>query len=149
MKTSSTQKLSMLFGLACVAGLLASCALEPEGGGTMGKFYEADSANLIIRYASDNTIYRLKPESREGPFYRLFTRDMVCAEAAATAGPRDLAVIVIGFNHSLEVEHQIIAGWVEALRGLHYHRVVFLRARNSEQVDRLHVISDVRLDPAG
>jgi hypothetical protein len=146
MNTFSTRKLSQLLGLACAALLLSSCALDQEsGGGKVAKFYDADSANLIIRYSSDNTIYRIKPEGHDGEFYRLFTRDMICAEAAQTTGPKDLAVVIIGYNHSLEIEHQIISGWVEALRNLHYHRVVFLRARDSQQVDRLHVISDVPL----
>lgn len=130
----------LLFGLAGILVLATSCATNQQ---TLGpKFREASDANLVIRYSSDSTIFRLKPESFEGRFYRIYNRQQICDETGKSAGERNLAVVVINYHHVAEVERQVKQRWVDNLSNLNYRRVVFLRAADTDEVNGLRVVED-------
>lgn len=126
-----------LLALAC----LTSCSSTPKT--AQGpRFFEEGAANLVIRYSSDTAIFRLKPDGHEGPFYRIYTREQLCQEDATRAGRRDLAVVLIGYQWTPELDLQVKQGWVETLRQLNYRRVVLLRSGSSDQVNGLRVVED-------
>lgn len=129
-----------LFALAVVLALVPSCATNSQALGP--KFREANAANLVIRYSSDSTIYRLKPDAHDGAFYRIYNRQQLCEEAARQQGDRNLAVVVINYIRFPELERQVKQGWVDNLSELNFRRVVFLRADNSDEVDGLRVVED-------
>ncbi len=121
--------------------LLTSCATRPKT--AQGpKFYEESAANLVIRYSSDRAIYRLKPDGHEGPFYQIFSRQQVCEADAQREGQRDLAVVLIGYQWTPELDRQVKQGWVDNLTKLNYRRIVILRSGDSDQVNGLRVVED-------
>ena len=134
--------------LAAVLLLASSCASHGPKSGIGRKFDEAASADLILRYCSDQTIFMLKPDGHEGVFYRIFDRDEICALDASRAGGRNLAVVVIGFNRTPAVESQIMDKWTATLADLNYRRVVFLRFRENEAVDGMRVVDERNLAAA-
>lgn len=121
--------------------LLTSCATNPKT--AQGpKFYEESAANFVIRYSSDEAVFRLKPDGHEGPFYRIFTRQELCEADAQRAGQRDLAVVLIGYQWTPELDRQVKQGWVNSLSKLNYRRVVILRSGDTDQVNGLRVVED-------
>lgn len=131
----------LLLALPGMLFLLSSCATNPqvaEG----PKFYEADAANLVLRYSSDKAIFRLKPDGQDGNFYHIFSRQEICEADAKRAGQRDLAVVLIGYQFTPEMDRQIKQGWVDTLSKLNYRRVVILRCGESGQVNGLRVVED-------
>ncbi len=131
----------LMFALPGALLLLASCATNPQTA-RGPKFYEESAANLIIRYSSDQTIFRLKPDSREGGFYHIYTRKQLCEQDAQRSGRRDLAVVLIGYQFTPELDRQIKQSWVDTLSKLDYRRVVILRSGDSDQVNGLRVVED-------
>lgn len=121
--------------------LLSACATDPKST-KVTKFNEADAADIVVRYASDQTIYRLKPDAHEGAFYHIFTRQELCDEDARRIGPRNLAVVLIGHYWTPELEAQARQNWIENLTRLNYRRVVILRASDSDRVNGLSVLDD-------
>jgi len=121
--------------------LLSSCATNPEVA-EGPKFYEADAANLVLRYSSDKAIFRLKPDGRDGSFYHIYNRQEICELDAKRAGQRDLAVVLIGYQFTPELDRQIKQSWVNTLSKLNYRRVVILRCGQNDQVNGLHVVED-------
>jgi hypothetical protein len=136
--------------LMFVAGLLllSSCA-STQHAGVGRKFKDTASANLVIRYASDQTIFMLKPDGHDGLFFRIFNRDELCAMDTSRTGSRELAVVVIGYNYLPETEQVIRDGWVESLAKLNYRRIVFLRFSEGKEVDDLRVIDERQLAATG
>ena len=137
------RKNARLFLLALPGALLllTSCATSPKT--AQGpKFYEETAANLVIRYSSDHAIFRLKPDGHQGPFYQIFTRQQLCEADARRVGQRDLAVVLIGWQWTPELDRQIKQGWVDSLGKLNYRRVVILRSGDSDQVNGLRVVED-------
>lgn len=127
--------------------LLTSCATGPKT--TQGpKFYEESAANLVIRYSSDRAIYRLKPDAHEGPFYHVFNRQQLCEDDALRSGHRDLAVVLIGYQWTPELDRQVKQSWVDSLTKLNYRRIVILRANDNDQVNGLHVVEDRQIAQA-
>jgi hypothetical protein len=135
--------------VAC-AGLLSltSCATAPGEHALGPKFQEAHAANLVLRYSSDQTIFMLKPDGHDGPFYRIFTREEVCALDAQRIGRRDLAVVLLGFSRAPILERRIRDSWVASLGSLNYRRVIFLRSADHDQINGLRVIEDRALAKA-
>ena len=131
----------LLLALPGVLFLLTSCATNPEYA-EGPKFYEADAANLVLRYSSDKAIFRLKPDGQEGNFYHIYSRQEICEVDAKRAGQRDLAVVLIGHQFTPELDRQISQGWVSTLGKLNYRRVVVLRTGEKDQVNGLHVVTD-------
>lgn len=119
---------------------LTSCATSSAS--KAAKFREENTASFVIRYNSDNTIFRLKPDGHEGPFQRIFTRKEIVDFDSKRKGDRNLAVIIIGFNRVEEVERQIKQGWILTLAEMNYRRVVFLRFGEEETINGLTIIED-------
>lgn len=121
--------------------LLTSCATGSKT--AQGpKFYEETAANLVIRYSSEQAIFRLKPEAHQGPFYQIFNRQQLCEVEAKRTGQRDLAVVLIGHQWTPELDRQVKQAWVDSLTKLNYRRVVILRADDTDQVNGLRVVED-------
>ena len=129
--------------LLALPSLLTSCATSPAS--KAAKFREENAASFVIRYNSDNTIFRIKPDGHEGPFQRIFTRKEIVGFDSKRKGDRNLAVVIIGFNRVEEVERQIKQSWTQTLAKMNYRRVVFLRFGEEETIDGLTIIEDRQL----
>lgn len=130
-----------LLAVTAILALTTSCATNSQTA-EGPKFFEADSANLVIRYSSDRAIFRIKPDGHEGNFYHIFNRQELCEADAKRTGQRDLAVVLIGYQFTPELDRQIKQSWVSTLTKLNYRRVVILRCGDSDQVNGLRVVED-------
>ena len=131
----------MQVGLVALLLGLTSCALGPDGHAR--RFHEAEYADLIVRHSTDETVFRLKPASMDGPFQQFFTRDQICADASQHPGTRELAVVLLDPFFSPMVQQEVINTWVASLRPLQFQRVVFLRNNGSDSINGLRVVADV------
>jgi len=132
------------FALLALTGILAlttSCATNSESA-SAPTFYEAEAANLVLRYSSDHAIFRIKPDGREGNFYHVYSRKEVCDTEAKRGGQRNLAVVLIGRQFTPELDRQLKQSWVDTLTKLNYRRVVVLRCGDNDQVNGLRVLED-------
>jgi hypothetical protein len=140
------KRLSLLLPLGLI--LLTSCAAPRPRASSEPKFHEADNANVVIRYYSENLSRILKPMQMEGPFLTSFDRDGVLDLAKHQTG-RDLAVVILlQFNASDRVKNS----WLTPLKQMGYKRIVFLRAEVGMKVDGLCVLenpSDLAEVPIG
>ena len=122
--------------------LLSSCS-TPSPVENLPKFTEADAADFIARYYSDQTSYVLKPVMMEGEYKSVCDRPGLLKLAQQQPG-RELAVVVLIHYLSAESEESVKLAWVHDLTGLGYRRVVFLRAGKSMQVADLPVLESPR-----
>jgi hypothetical protein len=132
----------LILVLSAFAMLATSCATRSGSAAVGHKFREEATASLIIKYSSDQTIYMLKPEAHDGPFYRIFSRDQFCDAVTRSGADRHLAVVVIGYHRNPAQEQQVKADWAQTLAKLSFHRVVFLRANNSDPVTSLRIVDE-------
>jgi len=117
---------------------LVSCASQRPMASGGPRFSEANKADVVIRYYSDNVTRILKPLQMEGPFLSTFDRDGVI-DLAKKQSRRELAVVVLlQFNASDRVKQS----WQAPLRQLGYKRIVFLRAEQGLKVDGLSILDD-------
>jgi hypothetical protein len=105
------------------------------------KFKETEAADLIVRFYSDDTSYLVKPSMMDGKFRSICDRSLVLNTARQQPG-RGLAAIVLTHYPNSGDEETIKAAWRKELRELGYQRVVFLRGRNSMDVNGLLVLDD-------
>jgi len=119
--------------------LLATSCSTPRTSSQV-RFNEQESANLVVRYYTDDTSYVLKPEKTDGPFLRILRQDAVVDVARQQPG-RELAVVILihygDESQAASVKHK----WTNLLTEVGYRRVVFLRALGGMQVDGLPVLA--------
>jgi len=103
------------------------------------KFAEAQTADFIARYYTDETGYCLTPPVMDGSFRSPCDRRRLLKLAGQQPG-RELAVIVLTHYPGVDTEEAAKLGWLNDLTALGYRRIVFLRGRNSMQVNGLPVL---------
>ena len=103
-------------------------------------FTEADRADVIIRYYTDETSYMLKPLRMDGAFRSTFDRT-AALKLAADQPHRDLAAVVLIHYIKPGQEAEVRDAWVADLTRLGYKRVVFLLGNNKMQANGLPVIA--------
>ena len=104
-------------------------------------FAEADSADFIVRYYSDETSYVLKPTLTEGGFQSICDRPLVLKLASQQPG-RELAAVVLVHYPNAGDEEVIKRLWLADLEALGYRHVVFLRGQNSMKVKGLTILDE-------
>jgi hypothetical protein len=127
--------------LMLVAGLclLTSCSTPTQAGKAL-RFTEAETADFIARYYSDDTSYLLKPATMEGPYRSICDRTQLLKLAGQQPG-RALAVIVMIHYVSAQQEDTTKLAWMNDLKRLGYKRIVFLRGGNRMQVNGLPMLA--------
>ncbi len=101
-------------------------------------FTEEEKADIIIRNFSDDVNRILKPKQTEGAFLATFDMKGVMELAKHQPG-RELAVVILIFFNASDTEK---LKWVGLLKGVGYHRVVFLRAGQGTQINGLPILED-------
>ena len=126
--------------LIMVAGicLLISCS-TPTQVGKAARFTEAETADFIARYYSDETSYLLKPPMMDGPYRSICDRARLL-KLAGEQPRRELAVVVMIHYLGAQQEETAKLAWVNDLKRLGYKRIVFLRGGNRMQVNGLPVL---------
>jgi hypothetical protein len=121
--------------------LLTSCATPRHPMAALPRFNEAEQADLIIRYYSDDTSYVLKPSMTDGPFLTILKKDAVLALAKQQPG-RQLAVVVLIHYTDKSQADAVKHDWTSLLTEAGYQRVVFLRGLNGMKVNGLPVLAN-------
>ena len=124
-----------------VAGicLLISCS-APTQVGKASRFTEAETADFVARYYSDETSYALKPAMMEETFRSVCDRALLL-KLAGQQPRRELAVIVMIHYVGAQQEETTKLAWVNDLRRLGYKRIVFLRGGHRMQVNGLPMLA--------
>ena len=125
---------TLLFGLL----LLSSCS-TPSLEALRPRFHEADAADFIARYFTDQTSYVVKPVSLDGPYQPICDRASLLKQAGQQP-QRELAVILLIHYRTAESEEHVKLAWVNDLTGLGYQRVVFLRGDGGMQANGLPML---------
>ena len=144
-----TNRQSIVFsveGSSATVPVVGSARIPPPPPGKLtvvskpgGHFAEAEAADFIVRYYSDDTSYLLKPTMMDGKFRTICDRTFVLKTAREQPG-RELAAVVLTHYPNSGDEEGAKVGWVNDLKALGYQRVVFLRGRNSMDVKGLAVL---------
>ena len=125
-----------------VALLFASCALPPLSPySALPRFNEAEQADVIIRYYSDDTSYVLKPAATEGAFMTILKKEAVLALAKQQPGRQLAVVLLIHYTDEGKAE-AVKHDWTKLLSETGYQRIVFLHASNSMHVNGLPVLAN-------
>jgi len=125
---------------------LSACA-TPSPVARLPKFTEADSADFIARYYTDQTSYVLKPSMTDGAFRFILNRAGLLG-LARQQPRRELAVVVL--IHYIEPGDEATAkqGWVHDLQELGCQRIVFLRGGKNMEVNGLPILESPPALPA-
>jgi hypothetical protein len=129
-RVSAVLSLGMVF--------LASCATSSHRAKEEPKFHEANNADVVIRYYTENVTRILKPVQMEGPFFANFDRTGGLELAKQQPGRELAVVILLEFNSSDRVKWN----WLTPLKEMGYKRIVFLRAEKGLKVDGLSIMAD-------
>ena len=137
------------FALVVLAALFVSCAsTSPQAASR--RFQEGSSVTMVLRFYSWNSIYMTRPDTREGGFLPLMSRDEIAREAARREVPRDLAVVTIGSTYSPDQLKLLARDWKQFLAAQGFRRVVILRSGFKQEIDGLIVVADSAIaDPNG
>jgi hypothetical protein len=127
--------------LLLVVLLLTSCATSRNPTAALPRFNEAEQADFIIRYYSDDTSYVLKPAATEGAFLTILKKDAVLALAKQQSS-RQLAVVALIHYQTESQSDAVQQEWTTLLTEAGYQRVVFLLARNSMKMNGLPVLAN-------
>ncbi len=130
-----------VFALAVLAMLFTSCSSTGPVTATR-RFQDGASASMVLRFYSWNSIYMTRPDTREGGFLPLMSRDEVASEAARRQVPRDLAVVTIGATYGPDQLVILAREWKKTLSEQGFRRVVILRAGLKQEINGLPVFDD-------
>ncbi len=122
--------------LLVVVVFLATACSTPQ----IARFSEADQADFIVRYFSDDTSYVLKPSKMDGPFLSILNRDAVLDVAKQQPGRRLAVVVLIRYRADSEAE-KVKRTWTNKLTQVGYQRVVFLHGKNGMRVNGLPILA--------
>jgi hypothetical protein len=115
-------------------------------------FAEAEQADFIVKYFSDQVSYMVKPpkvETLEEYRFQAFLSRHVVLKIADERSRRELAVVELMHYQGTGPEEAAKLGWINDLKGLRYKRLVFLRGdAKTMQANRLPVLADISLEPA-
>jgi hypothetical protein len=129
--------------LALVAGFLTSCAAPVTRTTDAGShFREAASVDAAFQFSRWDTIYMTRPDTRENGFYPIYTREDIAAQIASRTAGRNLAVVVMGYVFSDEIQQEIIHEWTSLLFAQGFKRVVMLRSDNTMHIQGLLIVAD-------
>jgi hypothetical protein len=138
------KKLSLLLLLAFVALTFTGCApLNPSVTDNLPRFHESKSADLVVIYYAEKSIFITKPDTRENGFLPLLSRENVSEYLGRPEIGRDLGVVIIGQMTSVAEQATLMDNWQVELTQRGFHRIVCLRAGASdERIDGLPVLRD-------
>ena len=145
---TNSQSLVFSGGSAATVRLIGSARIPPQPPGKpriiskrSRRFSEEDAADFIAGYYSDKASYVLKPPMMDGAFLSICDRPLLLK--VARQQPRhELAAVVLTHYPNSGDEEPIKQAWVSDLKGLGYQRVVFLRSRNSTEINGLAILDD-------
>ncbi len=132
--------------LACLpllGALLSGCASTPPANHAARHFHEAKTANVVLQFSSWDYTFLVQPRYDDNGFLLLVPREKVGQVLSQMhVAQRDLAVVVLGWNHGPEQQAKLVTDWKTILGGCGFKRVVVLKSSGSKQIDGSLVIDD-------
>lgn len=132
--------------LLCVTGLLVSCsAPSTHRANSPRLFHEEKAADVVLHFYQWDSIYLLKPDSRQDGFLPLLNREGIAREVNRQGVGRNLAVVMVGFLHNTDPNGPVVREWETLLAELGFRRVVILRAgaKKGNGIDGLPILHDL------
>ncbi|MCW5552579.1 MAG: hypothetical protein KIS67_10540 [Verrucomicrobiae bacterium] len=131
--------------LLCATGLLASCsAPSTHRADSPRLFSEERTADVILHFYQWDTIYLLKPDSRQDGFLPVWNREGIASAVNRQSVGRSLAVVLVGFLHNTDPNGPVVRDWESLLAEQGFRRVVILRAGagKGNRIDGLPILHD-------
>jgi hypothetical protein len=140
MKAMNCVRLAVLTFFVC---FVVSCAHPPVlEADTLPRFHEGAAADVVVRFSRWNTIFILRPDTRQGGFLPIFNREDVAHWVDRPDIRHDLAVVLVGFSYSPEQEEELFSAWKSLLGEHGFRRIVMLRAGLNNKIDGLPILHD-------
>lgn len=140
MKKLQTITLAIL--LPAMSFFVSGCYTPSESVDTNPRFHEGAYASVVLEFYRWDNFFIKRPEFRDSGFLRPLRREELGNAFTALNIPRDMAVVVVGWNYDRQQTVQIIESWKTILRGHGFHRIVCLRANEQDNIDGLRIIDD-------
>lgn len=138
MKQSHFASLTLL-----LAGiLLSSCATQRHASSRHPGFQDVDAASVVLHYSGWERIQVIQPEYREAGFLVQMSPKQIGATFDQLGVKRDMAVVVIAWDHSRENLNEVVSDWKGILRSHGFKRIVCLEAGRSKGIRGLQVLDD-------
>jgi hypothetical protein len=137
-------KIAVWLPIFCL--LVAGCTSTQPTKHASRRFREASSANVVLQFSSWEYTFLLRPRYHDNGFLLQVPRENV-AQVLDTINvrKRELAVVVVGVNHSPEDLARLIAEWKSILGGCGFQRVVVLRSSGTKELNGSLIIDDSNL----
>lgn len=132
----------LTFALFATTSLFVSCA------GTRSnkpRFHEEASSDVIVYFPGWSSLCIYKPNTDEGLFTSLFTRNELEAKLASLPVGHNLAVVACEMNYPDEERAAQQQAWGAILKKLGFQRVVFVCGQQKHTVNGAFVMRDMML----
>ena len=141
----SLRVVGRVFLLPIVCLFIAGCATGQRSSVNVGygpRFHEASNANVVLRFASWEYTFLVQPEYREDGYYHQLRHDDIAPTLGRMTGPRDLAVVTVGWGYKPEQLEKIVSDWKTLLAGCGFRRVVVVRATMDYEINGAIIVDD-------
>ena len=122
--------------LLAAACLLSGCqSTKPNPLANVPRFHEAEQVSAVFKYDSWDYIFMLQPAQMEGDYRRILKAEDVPQVVRTYAGPRHLAVVLVGWQYSAVDQQKIGQRWHEMLKAEGFQRVVCLKTAREDKLN--------------
>lgn len=128
--------------LPAMSFFVSGCYTTQQAVDTGPQFHEGAYASVVLEFYRWDNFFIKRPEFREKGFLRPLRQEELGDAFTALNIPRDMAVVVVGWNYTSQQTTQIVESWMTILRDQGFHRVVCLRADRQDEIDGLHILAD-------
>ena len=142
------KKLHMCSGVAlcAVTVLLGACAAtQTNKTAALPRFHEEASCDVIVQFPGWSAICISKPNTDEGNFTSLFTRNEAEAKLAGLPVHHNLAVISCEMNYPEKEQAEQQQTWGAIFKKLGFQRLVFVSGQRRHTVNGAYVVRDMML----
>jgi hypothetical protein len=137
-------KMAVLFSISCL--LVAGCTSTQSANHASRRFREDSSANVVLQFSSWEYTFLLRPRYHENGFLLQVPRENIAQVLdGLDAGKRDLAVVVVGWNHGPEELRRLVSDWKTILGGCGFQRVVIIKSTGTKELNGSLIIDDSNL----
>jgi hypothetical protein len=137
-------KIAVLLSIFCL--LAAGCASTQQTKHTNRRFREASSANVVLQFSSWEYTFLLRPRYHDNGFLLQVPREKIALVLdRMNLSKRELAVVVVGWNHGPEELDRLVSDWKTILGGCGFQRVVVLKSTGTPELNGSLIIDDSNL----
>jgi hypothetical protein len=124
---------------------LAGCSTPDQSRTGVARFRHASSANVVLKFGGWDCTLLARPVYAENGFMEPVRRDTLDGILDRLNVRRDLAVVVVGWNHQPDELQQLVGDWKAVLSGCGFRRVVIVRAQPGGELNGSIVVDDSQI----